>query len=433
MAAPNPMQPQQQQQQAPQQHAALRSTLATPPTSMQGSRPSSASGGTVPLVNPFVEYESLGVIGRGKYSEVHRARSRRTGELVAVKKVSIFEMDSDGRKEVVNEANILQALPPHPHIIKYLHSYLYDNDLYLILELAESGDIALLMEQQRKKGSYFQEAEIWHYFVQIADALHAMHQCRVMHRDIKPANIFVTSSSVPSTAAPGAAPSSAAAAQGLHAIGLTIKLGDLGLGRYLSSKTYETFSMVGTPFYMSPEAIANTGYDFKSDIWSCGCLLYEMSALRSPFYSTSLNFYTLGNKITKAEYDRPPAHFSRTLHALIGWMVQPQPEARPDSGQVLRVAQMACESIARSGTVSDAIPVGGPLGNINGSRPASAVAAAAAQNSAAQMQQQQQLLLQQQQLQQQQQQLLQQQQQQQQQGAAAAAAHGGASAGMSDD
>jgi hypothetical protein len=55
----------------------------------------------------------------------------------------------------------VQSLPSHPHIIKYKHSYLYENDLYLILELAESGDISLLLEQQRKKGSYFQEAEIW--------------------------------------------------------------------------------------------------------------------------------------------------------------------------------------------------------------------------------------------------------------------------------
>lgn len=144
----------------------------------------------------------------------------------------------------INEANILQSLPSHSHIIQYKHSYLYENDLYLILELAENGDISLLLEQQRQKGKYFQEAEIWHYFVQIASALHVMHQCRVMHRDIKPQNVFLTGSS------------------------LTIKLGDLGLGRYMSSKTMETFTICGTPYYMSPEAIANTGYDFKSDMWS---------------------------------------------------------------------------------------------------------------------------------------------------------------------
>lgn len=147
---------------------------------------------------------------------------------------------------------------------------------------------------------------------------------------------------------------------------------------------------------MSPEAISASGYEFKSDIWSCGCLLYELAALKSPFYSTSLNFYTLGNKITKAQYDPPPQHFSKTvrrrqgeekeseirrecmltpcafsrlsaplvfqLRSLLHWMIQPSPADRPDIGQVLRVAQLACHSILRSGAVSDAIPVGAGAG-----------------------------------------------------------------------
>lgn len=85
----------------------MQSTL-TPPTvsggsGTAGSRPSSAS--SPPHVNPFVEYESLGIIGRGKYSEVHKARHRGSGEVVAVKKVQIFEMDSLGRKESVGNTN----------------------------------------------------------------------------------------------------------------------------------------------------------------------------------------------------------------------------------------------------------------------------------------------------------------------------------------
>ena len=88
--------------------ASLSSSMASSSSGALGSsRPSSAP--SPPLVNPFVEYESLGIIGRGKYSEVHKARSRSTGEVVAVKKVQIFEMDSLGRKECINEANILQV------------------------------------------------------------------------------------------------------------------------------------------------------------------------------------------------------------------------------------------------------------------------------------------------------------------------------------
>ncbi len=76
------------------------------------------------------------------------------------------------------------------------------------------------------------------------------HYC-FSHKDLKPANIFLT-------------------IQG------TVKLGDLGLSRFFGNSTMITFSLVGTPYYMSPERIKEYGYDFKSDIWSLGCILYEV-------------------------------------------------------------------------------------------------------------------------------------------------------------
>lgn len=79
-----------------------------------------------------------------------------------------------------------------------------------------------------------------------------------MHRDLKPANIFIGQD-------------------------YTLKIGDLGLGRSFSSETLEAYSKVGTPLYMSPQLIQDSGYNENADVWSLGCIIYELCELNSPF------------------------------------------------------------------------------------------------------------------------------------------------------
>ena len=133
-----------------------------------------------------------------------------------------------------------------------------------------------------------------------------MHHQRIIHRDIKPSNVLLMEDG-------------------------RIKLGDLGLGRYLDHQSVLAFSQVGTPLYMSPEVLRGEGHDFASDIWSLGCLLYEMSMLKTPFQQRGLTMDKLFQKIVEGTY--PPVAnpmYDQKLGNLVRDMILTTPKLRPN-------------------------------------------------------------------------------------------------------
>ena len=249
------------------------------------------------------------VIGNGKFSTVWKGLYMPTGKVTAVKKVQIYEiMDNKQRADCVNEVRLLQSFN-HPNIIKYTDSFIENNELVITLEFCDCGDLGGLIKDRLAAGAFLAEGHIWSIFTQLCTAVSHMHKNRVMHRDIKPGNVFLSASGV-------------------------VKLGDLGLSRYLSSQTAQAKSMVGTPYYMSPECIRGQPYEWSSDIWSLGCLLYELAALRNPFNKPGLNYYTLGKLITACEYDPLPDHCSQELKQLVAAMLQRDATKRPGLAEI---------------------------------------------------------------------------------------------------
>lgn len=202
----------------------------------------------------------------------------------------------------------------HPNIIQYLDAFIANNELYIAFEWAEAGDLKRQIRKANEKSVRFDERTIWRYFAQLCAAILHMHQARIMHRDLKPANIFLTLQGV-------------------------VKVGDLGLGRHLSENTMEAHSKVGTPLYMSPEVLRGEGYDWKSDVWSLGCILYELAMLRSPFKAEGLNLYGLFQKINKGDYEAIPPIYSDHLRRLVTRMISLTASDRPSMEEVWSLCQ----------------------------------------------------------------------------------------------
>ena len=222
-------------------------------------------------------------------------------------------MDPKQREKCLKEVRLLESLD-HPNIIKYLDSFMEENQLLIAIEWAERGDLKRIIKKAVTEDNPIDETRIWDYMVQLATALLHMHEKRIMHRDLKPANIFIT-------------------------VDGSLKLGDLGLGRYLSSQTLEAYSRVGTPLYMSPEVLKGNGYDWKSDVWSLGCVVYELACLRSPFKGddSKMSLYDLFNTINKGEYPPIPERYSEEMRTMVNSMIRVDPQERLAMSQVVEL------------------------------------------------------------------------------------------------
>ena len=186
------------------------------------------------------KYKVLDLIGRGQHSSVHLAQNLMIGSnadsepsFVVLKRIDLLSMmDAKLRRDCVREVDHLRSLS-HTTIIRYLDCYIQKDEmeLVIVLEWCKGGDLGRLLREWRELSiGVIDEAIVWHYFVQVCDAVRHMHGKRLMHRDIKPSNIFLTDIINSSSA-------SLHTTSGHQLHRSNIKVGDLGLSRYFSSKT----------------------------------------------------------------------------------------------------------------------------------------------------------------------------------------------------
>lgn len=159
------------------------------------------------------------------------------------------------------------------------------------------------------------ENQLLDWFVQMALAIKHIHDNKILHRDLKTQNIFMTQAG-------------------------EIKIGDFGIARVLQH-TYDW--AIGTPYYLSPEICQEQPYNQKSDVWSLGCILYEMVTLRHAFDSNSMKGLVL--KILRGTYPEIPSHYSEDLKDLISEMLIKDPIKRPSIRKVVE-KEFLCSRIS---------------------------------------------------------------------------------------
>ncbi|KAG1683872.1 Serine/threonine-protein kinase Nek4 [Nymphon striatum] len=252
------------------------------------------------------EYNVLRQVGKGSYGEVWSARSKKDRKKYVIKKMSLKNISKRENKAAQLEVKLLASLH-HPNIVSYKESFTDPgSSIFIVMGFCEGGDMYHLIHA--RQGVPIGENLVIEWFIQISMALQYIHERNILHRDLKTQNIFLTKSKI-------------------------IKLGDFGIARVLDSTCQMATTLIGTPYYMSPEIFTNKPYNHKSDVWALGCCLYEMTSLRHPFNAKDMN--SLMYKILKKKPPPMPRNYHSDLLALMKSMLSYEPDQRPSVQAIL--------------------------------------------------------------------------------------------------
>ncbi|XP_066562493.1 serine/threonine-protein kinase Nek5 isoform X3 [Amia ocellicauda] len=252
-------------------------------------------------------FEVVRLIGEGAFGKAFLVKAKDSNSQCVVKEVNLRKMPPKEKEASHKEVTLLSRMK-HPNIVTFLNSFEERMKLYIVMEFCDGGDLMKRITMQR--GILFAEDQILDWFVQICLGLKHIHDRKVLHRDIKAQNIFLANN------------------------GMKVKLGDFGIARMLNNTMELARTCVGTPYYLSPEICENRPYNNKTDVWSLGCVLYELCTLKHPFEGSNLRQLVV--KICRGHYNPVAPRYSYDLRLLVCQLFKVSPRDRPSVNSVLK-------------------------------------------------------------------------------------------------
>ncbi|NXO25663.1 NEK11 kinase, partial [Cisticola juncidis] len=249
-------------------------------------------------------------LGNGSFGSVYLVNDRKAKqgeELKVLKEISVGNLKPNETVEANLEAQLLSKLD-HPAIVKFYASFVERDSFCIITEYCEGGDLDFKIQEYKDSGKMFAQSQVIDWFIQLLLGVSYMHERRILHRDLKAKNIFLKDS--------------------------LLKIGDFGVSCLLMGSCDLATTFTGTPYYMSPEVLKHQGYNTKSDIWSLGCILYEMCCMNHAF--TGQNFLSVVLKIVEGETPSLPDRYPSKLNAVLHSMLNKNPSLRPAAAEILK-------------------------------------------------------------------------------------------------
>ncbi|XP_046329219.2 serine/threonine-protein kinase Nek11-like isoform X2 [Haliotis rufescens] len=270
-------------------------------------------------------YEVVKKLGSGNFGTAFLCKDlRNNNELKVLKEISVGDLQPDETVDAMHEARLLSKLD-HPSIVKFHDSFIDGEFFCIITEYCDGGDLDIKIGDCKKSKTTFDEKSILDWLVQLLLAVQYMHSRRVLHRDLKTRNIFIRNNMV--------------------------KIGDFGISRILMGTTDMASTFTGTPYYMSPEVLKHEGYNSKSDVWSIGCILFELCALEHAFNGQGL--MGVMYKIVEGKPPDLPKKYSRELNTVFQKMLVKNPDERPSASEVVKLPFIANHMTKMKDTLSD--------------------------------------------------------------------------------
>jgi len=254
-------------------------------------------------------FKILNKIGEGSFSTVLKVQRKKDGNIYALKRVKFSKLSDKEKSNALNEIRILASIN-NKNIISYKEAFFdeMDSSLDIVMEYADEGDLFQLITEKKKTKTHFTEEEIWNALIQLLNELRSIHELNILHRDLKSANVFLFKGGI-------------------------VKLGDLNVSKV--TRKGMGYTQTGTPYYASPEVWKDKPYDSKSDIWSLGCVIYEMCALNPPFRAQSME--ELFKKVVRGYYPDISNKYSKDLSEILKLMIQIEVGARPSCDELLNM------------------------------------------------------------------------------------------------